>query len=77
MSIFMPYEIHVRKQISVNTDPQRRCYNGYNFSEETNWTNWGRVVGLPTLEWANESADSYRKLNPSREYKVMYVEKET
>lgn len=29
-----------RRQIPVNTDPQRRCYNGCNFSEEFQWTEW-------------------------------------
>lgn len=32
--------IETRKQVLVNTDPQRRCYNGCNFSEELQWTSW-------------------------------------
>lgn len=29
-----------RKRIVVNTDQQRRCYSGCNFSEELQWTSW-------------------------------------
>lgn len=29
-----------RKRIEVNTDPQRRCYNGCHFSSELRWTAW-------------------------------------
>jgi len=37
------YEIYHRSQIIVNTDPQRRCYWGVNFSEAICWTNWSRI----------------------------------
>lgn len=37
----MAYTIEHRKQILVNTDPQRRCYNGAHFSSELQWTQWG------------------------------------
>jgi len=29
-----------RHKYVVNTDPQRRCYNGANYSSETRWTEW-------------------------------------
>ena len=32
--------IEHRKRILVNTDPQRRCYNGCHFSSELIWTEW-------------------------------------
>lgn len=35
--------IEMRRQVIVNTDPQRRCYDGCNFSEELQWTAWGVV----------------------------------
>jgi hypothetical protein len=32
----------------VNTDPQRRCYNGCHFSSEWRWTSWGVLeYGIP------------------------------
>lgn len=33
-------DILYRRQYLVNTDPQRRCYNGCHFSSELRWTNW-------------------------------------
>lgn len=39
----MTKTIYTRKQVLVNTDPQRRCYNGCNFSEELQWTPWERL----------------------------------
>lgn len=32
--------IEQRKRVLVNTDPQRRCYNGCHFSSELQWTDW-------------------------------------
>ena len=34
------HTIKTRHRVVVNTDPQRRCYNGCNFSEELQWTDW-------------------------------------
>lgn len=36
----MLYAIETRLQVEVNTDPQRRCYNGCNFSSKVVWTAW-------------------------------------
>ena len=32
--------IQTRRQYLVNTDPQRRCYNGCHFSSKLEWTSW-------------------------------------
>jgi len=32
--------IETRRRTVVNTDPQRRCYNGCHFSSELRWTEW-------------------------------------
>lgn len=37
--------IEQRGQVRINTDPQRRCYNGCHFSSELQWTEW------ETIEW--------------------------
>ena len=34
------FTIEQRKRQVVNTDPQRRCYNGCHFSSEVVWTEW-------------------------------------
>lgn len=33
-------KIEQRKRMLVNTDPQRRCYNGCHASSELQWTKW-------------------------------------
>jgi hypothetical protein len=32
--------IEQRSRILVNTDPQRRCYDGCHYSSELQWTEW-------------------------------------
>jgi len=32
--------IQTRRRKLINTDPQRRCYNGCNYNEELTWTGW-------------------------------------
>ena len=62
--------VWVRKRITVNTDPQRRCYDGAHFSSEEVWTGWAQVCPFDKAEDAEASAASYRALNPAREYVV-------
>lgn len=42
--------IWTRRQITVNTDPQRRCYNGCNFSEDLVWTKWEVLESMRFLK---------------------------
>ena len=56
----MKHKVMVREAHMVNTDPQRRCYDGCNFSEEKRWTAWSTLSRLPTLAEAEESAASWR-----------------
>ena len=47
------YTIQRRKKVLVNTDPQRRCYNGAHFSYEFHWSGWEALnigVSAETLE---------------------------
>lgn len=62
--------VQFRKKIVENTDPQRRVYNGCNFSERVFWSEWTDLVSIDTKADAEASAESYRKNNPSREYRV-------
>lgn len=42
------YTLFTRHLIEVNTDPQRRCYNGCHFSSEFRWTAWESLdSGVP------------------------------
>ena len=55
--------IEMRKQMVVNTDPQRRCYNGCNFSEELQWSEWGVVDFDIPEEKVEERLKFWRDLN--------------
>lgn len=64
------YRIYSRKQVEVNTDPQRRCYNGCHFSSEWVWTKWVYMGAVFSEEEAISSVQSWQNLNPKRhEYK--------
>ena len=76
----MTYTLHIRRGILVNTDPQRRCYNGCYFSYEYQWTRWESLEsGLPAEKverklkfWTelNDYAVSQRGEGAKREFKV-------
>lgn len=34
------YQLRTRRRVMVNTDPQRRCYNGAYFSVRYDWSEW-------------------------------------
>jgi len=63
------YQIATRKQVMVNTDPQRRCYNGCNFSEELQWTAWASF-GRYSKEDGESSIATFKAINPRSEYKL-------
>lgn len=67
----MAVELWVRSPITRNTDPQRRCYNGVNFSEETVMSAWTLVSPYyASVESAQSSAETFKQINPQREYEV-------
>ncbi len=68
------YTLWVRKQIEVNTDPQRRCYNGCNFSSEMQWTAWEDLLTYRSYESTTGAMDAFQKINPSRQYKITQEE---
>lgn len=66
----MKHEVWVRKRVVVNTDPQRRCYDGCNFSERIEWGPWELVAPYTDREVALDSAATFKKINPTRQYEV-------
>lgn len=71
----MRYLIYGRKQIEVNTDPQRRCYDGCHFSSEWQWTEWAHLGTVDTEQEATESVALWEAINPKRhEYKFELLE---
>lgn len=55
------FEIHRRDQRLINTDPQRRCYNGCHAKSELVWTGW------EVLDYAKDDAAAERKVKFWRE----------
>lgn len=54
--------IMCRERREVNTDPQRRCYNGAYFSSEVRWSNWS-VLEYTTPEKVARRLEFWRELN--------------
>ena len=54
------YNIQSRTKVLVNTDPQRRCYNGCHFSSELVWTDW-KVVDFDISEQKVEERITFWK----------------
>jgi hypothetical protein len=57
------YTIMTRKRILVNTDPQRRCYNGCHFSSELVWTAWTALSTSISRERAESQLKFWKELN--------------
>jgi hypothetical protein len=57
------YQIKHRREVLVNTDPQRRCYNGCNFSEEWQWTAWSEIDCAIPESRLERRLEFWRELN--------------
>lgn len=66
----MAARLFYRKKVTVNTDPQLRCYNGCNFSEEIRWSEWELVAEYLNTELARSAALMFKSINPLREYRI-------
>jgi len=58
-----PFLIMFRTTIEVNTDPQRRCYNGCHYSSELRKTAWAVLNRCETREKAEASLKFWTELN--------------
>jgi hypothetical protein len=77
------YNIICRSRKLINTDPQRRCYNGCHYSTKLIWTKWELLDSTITSEkaelrikfWAelNDYAVSQRGNVAKREFKIIEV----
>lgn len=69
-------KLYVRKQVEVNTDPQRRCYYGCHFSSEWQWQPWESLgeadeAQLKYFIELNDYAVSQRGPGARCEYKLV------
>jgi hypothetical protein len=55
--------IEHRKRILVNTDPQRRCYDGCHFSSELQWTEWDDLESGLQDDRIEDRLEFWRGLN--------------
>lgn len=75
------YTIESRRRRLVNTDPLRHCYNGANYSSETEWSEWDSIdfnispenVQSRLAYWRslNDYAISERGKGSRREYRAI------
>jgi hypothetical protein len=63
------YELHIRRGVLHNTDPQRRCYNGCHFSSEIVWGQWEHWMDYPSLEHAERAARLFAR--DTQQFKVV------
>lgn len=57
------YTIESRRQVLVNTDPQRRCYNGCHASSELQWESWDWLELELPAERVESRLAFWRELN--------------
>jgi len=59
----LTFTIVKRERRLINTDPQRRCYNGAHFSSELVWSGWEPLVFGVTKSKAKSALTFWRELN--------------
>lgn len=59
----MSLVLRMRRQVLVNTDPQRRCYNGAHFSSELRWEDWEVLDSNVAPEKVDDTLKFWRELN--------------
>lgn len=57
------YRVLKRSRFLVNTDPQRRCYNGAHYSYEYHWSAWEVLESNISLTRAERAIAFYTHLN--------------
>lgn len=62
------HTIWTRRPVEVNTDPQRRCYNGCHAKSRMEWTDWADLFDVSSEEDGEESIRTFQSINPSHEY---------
>lgn len=63
MSLVKTHTIRMRRLIEVNTDPQRRCYNGCHAKSELHWTDWETLNSNVIADKVEDKLKFWRDLN--------------
>ncbi len=56
-------QIRFRKLVTVNTDPQRRCYHGAHFSSKEVWSDWTSLESGVAADKVEARLTFWRELN--------------
>jgi len=56
------YTLYKRNYVLVNTDPERRCFDGYHFSAEWRWTEWEPHISGLSKDMAVWELDFHQRL---------------
>ena len=67
------HTLWVRHKFEVNTNPQRRCYNGCHAKSEIVWTAWEDLFDVSDLEDAKLTMANFQSINPGREYRLLPI----
>jgi hypothetical protein len=70
------YWTYSREKREVNTDPQRRCYNGAHFSSKWVWGEWGHLGTYSSEKQAIESIAQWKEFQKTsgRVFEYKYEE---
>jgi hypothetical protein len=49
------HEVHIRRGVLINDDPQKRCYNGCYFKSHIEWDEWEHWMDYPSEEHAKSA----------------------
>ncbi len=55
------YEVHIRKGVLINDDPQKRCYNGCYFKSHIEWSEWEHWMNFPSLAHAELATKQFAR----------------
>lgn len=67
------HAVEWRGKETINTDPQRRCYNGAFISSIEAWSEWKLVCAYIDRDNAEQAAACFGRINPRRQYRVKAV----
>jgi hypothetical protein len=63
--------IQYREMVTRNTDPQKRCYDGYHFSSVKEWSEWKDICETKDKAGAEDSIATFKRINFDREYRTV------
>jgi hypothetical protein len=63
------HEVHIRRGVLINDDPQKRCYNGCYAKSHIEWSEWEHWMDYPSEEHAHRATRLFAR--DTQQLKVM------